>query len=199
MSNETLSNIKVNLEKGLTFVRSQVKGFSQREKMMLAGGILILLGTCLYMVYEPVRDAFQDQTHRFEDLTRQMDNVSLALKRYLKLKNRREAIEALYKEVEISEGVRTLLANLVETKAGIALGQYEIKQNDEHEFGKGYMQSSFKISFVITDYARLIGFLSEVVSGPKPLILQGLEIRRRSTNDGSLEISLDVSTIRRIK
>jgi len=171
---------------------------SSREKSLIAAGVVIILGFVIYAVYEPIQKAFSAQGARFEETIHTMDNVSIALARYAKLRARRQTIEDLYKEVEISEGVRSLLANIVESKAGIPAGQYDIDGRDAREFGTGYEQTPFRLRFIITDYKRLVSFLNEIVNGPKPLILTGLDIKKRQTADGSLEVELDVSSIRRV-
>lgn len=177
----------------------QVHRLSGREKMAFSVLALFLAVVLSYAIYQPLTKAFEEQAHRLEEAGRDMQDVTVALDRYFKLKRQKELIEGRFKEIEMDEGVRSLLVNIIESKAGIPNGQYEINSSDAREFGSGYEETPFRIKFTTVDYTRLVGFLTEIVSGQKPLILTRLEIRKRSSPDGSLDINLDVSAIRRIK
>jgi hypothetical protein len=196
VSNETFDKIKIQLEKVKTLLLVQGGKFSYREKLIVAAGCTFILVSLAYMIYEPVQRAFSEQGQRLEQSDQEMEKVAIALARYSKLKARRQIIENSYKEVEISEGVRSLLSGIIESKAGIPQGQFDIDARDARPFGMNYEQTPFRVRFIITDYSRLVAFLKEIVLGPKPLILTSLEIKKRQTADGGLEVDLDVSSIR---
>jgi len=160
VNSETLSEIKTQFAQMRAAVIEQFKKLSSRERALVWGALVIILAFFGYVIYEPVQAAFSEQTKRLQDAERTLDNVALALGRYIKLKTRQQSIENLYKEVEISEGVRSLIASLIESKAGIPAGQYEIVDSQPREFGAGYQQTPFRVRFSITDYSRLVSFLN---------------------------------------
>ena len=198
MNKQLLEDLQSYLSHTDKLLREQIRRLSWREKMLVAGALIFLAAAAGYLVYEPVQEAFASQSKRLQEVSQEMENVAIALGRYMKLKARQSGIEQMYKEVEITEGVRSLLSSIVESKAGIPAGQYEINEREPRAFGVDYEQTPFRVRFIITDYQRLVNFLGEIVNGAKPLILISLDIRKRPTSDGSLEVELEVSSIRRI-
>ncbi len=172
------------------------KKLSGREKVIIAVAILMILISIIYPLQQEIRSAFSAQDRTWSELEDESKKVAASLARYAKLKNRQAAIELSYKEVEIKEGALSYLENLVRNKAGIASG-FTIRDRPPREFAGSYEQTPFTIKFVITDYPRLIEFLKEITHGQHPMLLAGINVKKRPAGD-ALEVEIDVSGVRKI-
>ena len=189
-------DMRVSQSSPITQLKEHVRKLSTRERTIISVAAAMIAFTILYQAFLPVRDAFRRQAKEITNLEEQMSLVSATLAKYSRLKSRQAAIETAYKEVEFKEGELSYLDNLIKSKAGIPSGgQINIKPT--REFGGSYQQSPFNIKFVITDYPRLIEFLKEVAQGSRPMILSGLDIKKRPAGD-ALEVELDVSSVKKI-
>ena len=161
------------------------------------GSLVVVAAMAIYQIYEPIRAAFQAQSEQLASIEESMKSVGPNVERYLKLKQRRDAIEEEYKEVEFKEGALSHLENLVRTKAGITSG-FTIKDNPPREFGGNYEQTLFSIKLTTTNLQTLIDFLNETINGQRPLIVSKVDIQKSKFAD-RLEVDVDASSIRRLR
>ena len=167
---------------------------SQREKMFICLVLIVAAVIGLYEASVPVVDAFEAQSMELIKSEENLGTAAREIARYATLKSRRDEIENLYKAVEIKEGIKTHLENLIKTKAGVT-DQFKIKEGIVKDFGDKYQRASFTVEFTITDLPRLVEYLKELVQGPKPLALTSLKLTKRPAGD-ALDVVLEVSSIR---
>lgn len=176
-------------------IRQSYAKLSARERLIVLGAVLVLGLLTLYKLYEVTEEAFAEQSAKVEKLERDMKTVAFELGNYAKAKARKEAIEKVYKEVEIKEGALSHLENLVRTKANIPQGQFTITERPARKYGLNYEQLSFTIKFTTVNLQHLLDFLKELSYGDKPLIVADLKLTKNRISQ-SLEVELNVSSMR---
>lgn len=172
------------------------KSLSRREQALICGGIATLFLMGIYSVYEPVREAFDRQELALVEAEGRSKGVSGTLERYMKLKARRDAIEGRYRMIEFEEGALSYLETMIRTKAMVTSG-FTIKDGPPRPFGKNHEQVPFSVRFSTANLETLIGFLQELVHGPRPLILGRLSLQKSRIGD-RFDVDLDVSNLRKI-
>lgn len=177
-------------------VREYLKKLSKREKVIILVAGVMVIGTLIYSIYQPMERAFEEQQVKIDDTAQELERTTIALARYAKLKTKRDEIERSNREVEFSEGVLTYIEELLKTKAGV-VSNPQINPREPKPFGEMYEQAPVSVRFPIVDLKRLTEFLEELVYGKKPLILSSVEIRRRPAGD-SVDVELEVSSLRKV-
>ncbi len=175
---------------------------SQREKLLIISFFTLAVIILIQQAYLPVQSAFARQKVELERIERDAETITFLLDRHLRLMIRKEEIESSYREVEMKEGVLSYLETLIRDKGGIESG-YQLRDNQPRDFAGQYEQTPFTIRFSTTSLPRLVDLLTEIVHGPRPLILTRLDMRRgsRIATSGAqpLNVEIDVSSLRRIE
>ena len=169
--------------------------FSPREKFIvgICGAIVVLF--LANELYAPVAEAFENQTLEVEQAKNALDLVAPEIQRYKKLKTKRDEIENKYRQVEFQEGVLSHLEKLINEKLGLTSGAFTITDKSQ-DFGAEYTQRIFTIKFKVTNMAKFVDFLKEIVKGPKPLLLSRVDATKSYTGD-RLDVEIDASSLSR--
>ncbi len=187
-------------------ISDEMRKMSLRERLLIIATFLGIAAFLLYLIASATRAKFADQSaeiQRVESLrTEVMGSSDVGreagtIARYLELRARIAALEAQFKEVEVKEGVRSYLENLLRTKAGVS-DRYEIKDAPTKEFGSDYELAPFTVRFTAVTMQGAIDFLRELVTGPHPLILTELDLRKGRVGD-KLDVTADLLSIRKVK
>ena len=186
----TGDRMKEYLKAGVEYYRKM----SQREKVIIAAALCVAAFMGIYEASVPIIDAFESQQTELLKAEENLSTAARELARYTNLKSRRDEIENVYKAVEIKEGIKTHLENLIKTKAGVT-DQFRIREGLVRDFGEKYQRASFTVDFTISDLPHLVEYLRELVQGTKPLALTSLKLSKRPAGD-MLEVTLEVSSIR---
>ncbi len=176
---------------------TKFQALTKREKGIIILAVLVAISMLLYQIYEPIREAFRRQDERLASLELNMKGVGTSIERYMKLKARRDKIEADYKGIEFKEGALSHLETMVRSKAGITNG-FTIKDSQPKEFAGSYEQTPFNIKFTTVSLDTLVEFLKELTHGPRPLIVSKVDLQKSKFAD-RLEVDIDASSIRKIK
>lgn len=171
---------------------------SQRERVAIV--VMAILGTtfALYLSIIPIVDAFAAQSEEIKKVEQDLETASVLLEQFMRVKARRDEIEAEYKSVEFKEGDLSYLERLVREKMGLGSGAFTINQRAPTSFGDVYEQSPSSIKFATTSLESLLSFLTELSYGAQPLLVTRLDISK--TRGGErLDVDVDVSSIRRVK
>ncbi len=177
-------------------LREELTKLSGRERGLIAGAIVAILFLVVWQSYEKVRSVFKNQSLKIEAARQDLGDIRERFQRFSALHAKRKAIEEQYKEVEIKDGVRSHLEELLKSKAGVSSG-YNIRELTAVEFGGNYEQAPFSLKFTVGSLEGLVDFLKELVQGAHPLVVTELEIKREPIGD-KLKVSVDVSSIRRV-
>lgn len=185
------------IQNWLKALQSYLSKLTTRERLLisLAGFAAASIG--VIQVFGAVSEEFAIQERALARAKSEQQEVLEKLARYSQLKVRREAVEERFKEVEIKEGVRSQIENLMRTKANVT-GGYTIKDGPVSEFGGNYELAPFSVRFTVQSLPGLVAFLEELVHGPRPLVLSELDLKRPRTGE-RIDVSLEVSSIRKIK
>ena len=176
---------------------TKFKALTQREKIIIIVAVCAAVFMGLYQIYEPIRESFKAQTAKLVTLDENMRGVGVSIERYMKLKARRDKIEAEYKGIEFKEGALSHLETMLRSKSGITNG-FQIKDNQPKEFAGNYEQTPFNIKFTTVSLDSLIDFLKELTHGPRPLIVSKIDLQKSKFAD-RLEVDIDASSIKRVK
>jgi hypothetical protein len=169
-------------------------GLSERERKLLAVGILVTIVIAVLAVTQPIRSIFAEQNLELEKVIMESQQISTELTRYQRLISRRREVEQEFKSVELKDGALSHLEGLIRDKAGIGQGAFTIKDQAPRPFGNDYQQTFFTVNFATTDYPKLIDFLQELVAGKQPLLLKRLSLKR-SRGGEKLDVDIEVSSI----
>ncbi len=183
-------------EKGGLRLREQWNKLAQRERWLVLGGIVIVAIALVIKLSEPVIDGLNNSEVALIESQSRVKLVPATIEKYLKLKQRREAVEKRFREVEFKEGPLSFLEKLVQEKAGVAKTEIDIKPGPERPFGGSYEQLTHTVRFKTADLGALVGFLKELARGPRPMIIARIDIKRSRLGD-KLEVDLDVSSLRK--
>lgn len=167
---------------------------SKREKILALISVLVLGSVAFSTIVTPIQAAFDLQSRRIAKAEQDLKDVNLLTGRLKKLKLKKDSVEEYYKKVEIKEGVRSYLENLLQNQARIPVGKYIIKPGVTRKLSTNYSQVSFNVEFPTEDITSLVNFLSTLTQGDHPLVLNKLEIDKSRRND-KFEVSLEVSNI----
>ena len=173
----------------------EVRKLSPREKGLLAVAVFVGFIMLSYKVVTDIKTAFAEQTAAIEALNQSQAEVIQNLGRFTVLNARKTQIETDYAKVEIQEGARSYLENLVRTKALVSTG-YTIKDMPVSEFGGDFELAPFSIKFTANTLQALTDFLTEIVHGQHPVVLTELDFRKARGGE-RMEVSLDISSIKR--
>lgn len=187
--------MKQNVAQLSVAIKQQAQKLTARERLIVGGAITLLVLFVLVKTIEATRDSFAAQSQRLQQVEGELERLTRYANRYLRLRSQKEAIEAGYREVQIEEGVLSHLEALIKEKAGVTTG-FSINDLAVRPFGGGFEQAPFNVKFSTSELSKLVDFLSELVNGPKRLILSKLTIRKSRRGD-RLDVELDVSSIRR--
>ena len=178
-------------------INDEIRKFSLRERVLCAMAAIVVTALFVSQSFKFVRERFDTQATEVETVQRSIEDVTAGLSRFSLLTARKAEIEAQYKQVEMSEGVRSFLENMLRTKAEVSSG-YTIKDLPTTAFGGNYELAPFSIRFSTTSLQGVINFLNEIVHGPRPLILTDIELRKSRQGD-KLDVSLGINSIRKSK
>lgn len=188
--NEQLKNFKQNALDWFT-------ALSQREQLIVAGGTAGLVVALLYaFIFSPIVDFIEQQEQDVAAAYRELQALPHALARYDRVRTRRAEIEKLYKSIEMPEGASAYLETLVKDKAGIPPAGFTIKESIPRKFGNIYEQVPYNVQYRITDHNKLINFLQELIEGPRPFIVNRVNLSRSRLGD-HIEVDLEVSSVRK--
>ena len=189
--------LKEQLEKVTSKLIDLWRNFSIREKVMAIGALLVLLGIGTYYIYEPISIIYAKQNLELDRLRSDLKMLPDEVDKYLKMNNRKNEIEAAYKEIELTEGAASHIEQLIKSKAEITDDRnFQIKPLNPKEFGGNYTQEPFRVELKIGSMAKLVDFLNEIVNGDKPLLLAKLDINKNAHGD-FLTVEMDVSNIKK--
>ena len=170
---------------------------SAREKHIILAAVLFFLSCGAYYTGTAVTQSFSLISGDIIQSERDLETVSVLLSQYSKIRAQRDQIEQEYKSVEFKEGVLSYLEDLIRRKLGLTSG-FTITPRAPAAFGGSYQQVPFTIKLTVSDFKALLSFLSDLISGPQPLLMTRLDIRT-SRNGESLDVDLDVSSISQAK
>lgn len=175
-----------------------LKTMTIREKILLVGGLMVVIFLLLQSALSPVSEAFANQEKNLRQTRDRLALLPGQLERYILLQKRRQKIEEKYQTVDFKEGVLSHIEELIRTQAKVDNStDYKINPLPEREFGGDYMQEPFRIELYTTSVADLTQFLQELVKGKRPLVLTRLDIKK-APNRSKLIVQLDVSNFRKI-
>lgn len=170
---------------------------SKRERLLIAiPAILVIIFISYELLVIPTKEAFLAQELEYKKAEDNLDNLAIALERYVKLKNRLKDIEEQYREIETTESGSTLLEKLVLEKVNVPKGSFNITDGQPQLFGGNYEKTPYTVRFSTTDLPKLVAFFEELTHGKTPMILRRLDLRKRG--DRVLDVEIEVSGIRRI-
>lgn len=176
-----------------TIVR-QLKGLTTRERSIIGVLLVGLAVAALYWFATQVQTLFAAQAERLTAAESAVEKLDDNLGRYVKLKAHRDEIERTYRGVEIKEGVYAHIEGLLRTKLGLSSG-FTIKDSPAKDIGRNFEQTTYTVDLEVGGIQAIVEFLSEVVHGPRPLLLSRLEIRKTPRGD-KLIVGFDVINIR---
>jgi hypothetical protein len=178
-------------------ISEQYARLDRREILLITAALFMVGLMILSQFYSWVDSKFEEQAAEIEQLENDAQTVSAMLQRYVRLRSRRDEIEASYKQVEIKEGALSLLESLIRTKANVPTG-FTIKDNPPRQFGGNYEQVPFSVKFPISNLPKLVEFLQEVLHGAKPMVVTRLDLRKQRNSD-RMDVDMDVSSFRRTR
>jgi len=193
-----LNGFKARLQELLEPVRKGVISLSSREKIVVGSLIAIVILTAIYYLCSSISQSFQDQTEALAKAREEAGQVEPLLRTYLEQLKRRDLIKDRFREVEFKEGVISHLEELAQRKAGLAQGEFSITTNpNTRSFGEDFEQVAYTIKLnKLNNLPGLVELLKELVEGPRPMLLTGLNItKQRGIN--ILQVDIDVSAIKK--
>ncbi|GEM_PF-3685684 len=172
----------------------------KREQTLLLSMALLGVFIFFYISVSSVSGALRERESRVAKLKQDLDTVTEIRKRYISLKDKQKGIEASFSEMkwDQSEGEMTYLEGL---KSRLLAGsesqneRFRIEPLTTVPFGEKYERAQFKLTVSVTDLNALVGFLSEISHGNRPLLITRVRVERRPAGD-SLSVQLDISSIR---
>jgi len=193
------ANIEFDAAALISRSRTAFLELSLREKMMVMGGFLFLIGFAFYLIAVPIAGTFSSQRQRIAKLESELKMVNILLNRYTEFKQRLSLVEARYKKPGKPEGIRSYLASLSQL-ARIPEEKLEIRDGPKLSLGDTYQQTPFTIKFETTSLADIVRFLQGVQFGPgdgkpaEPLLMTKLEIETTRRRE-KLKATIDVSSV----
>lgn len=168
-------------------------GLSGREKALILGSLCILVPMFFYsLLFKPVRETFKAQSESLAKVEQDLKAIPHILDRYKRLKKKKDQIEAEFKEVDISEGEKTFLENILSGKVEPG---FQINPISTTPFGGNYEQSSFAIKFTTPSLQNVVDVLSAISTGKKRMLLTSVVISKPRTAD-KLDVQVSASSIR---
>lgn len=172
----------------------------KRERILLFSMVGITGFICLYIVITSIANSLSDREARVAKLKQDLDTVTEIRKRFISLKEKQKGIEASFSEMQWdqTEGEMTYLEELKTRLLAGAESQAErfrIEPLATVPFGDKYERAQFKLAITVTDLNALVGFLSEISHGNRPLLITKIRIERRPAGD-ALSVQLELSSIR---
>ena len=172
----------------------------RREQTLLFSMVLLGFFIFFYISVTSVSGSLRESESRVAKLKQALDTVTEIRKRYISLKDKQKGIEASFSEMkwDQSEGEMTYLEGL---KSRLLAGSESQNERFKIEplaivpFGDKYERAQFKLTVSVTDLNALVGFLSEISHGNRPLLITRVRVERRPAGD-SLSVQLDISSIR---
>lgn len=192
-----MKSLKPHIEQLRIRAIEQYRKMDRREIVLVALAMFMISLVLVSQVWGWVSSAYETQAAELEQTEKEVQEVSALLQRYLRLQQRRTAIEASYQQIEIKEGGLSLLERLIRTEAGISSG-FVIKDNPPRQFGGNYEQAPFNVKFPTSDMSKLIDFLDKLIHGPQPMVLTRLDLRKNRGSD-RIDVELDVSSFRKVR
>jgi hypothetical protein len=190
-------------EKLLTYYQKLKIWYDSREKreqillLSMVGIVVFMFG---YVIVSSLSSSLNERKARVAKLQQDLDTVTEIRKRYISLKEKQKGIEASFSEMQWdqNEGEMTYLEGL-KTKllagAESQTDRFRIEPLATVPFGDKYERAQFKLTITVTDLSALVGFLSELSHGNRPLLITRLRVERRPAGD-ALSVQLDISSIR---
>ena len=177
-------------------IKQKIDQFSQREKFLAGGAVLVVAFIVISEVITPLWDKvgstsqqLQTVRERFEVLPNQIDN-------FQKLYTKQAAIEKEFQELSFADGVLSHIETLIREEARLdSISEYKINPLPVKDFSDQYQQEPFKIELYVTSIPDLTNFLNQLVHGPQPLVLTSLDIKK-APNRTKLIVQLNVSNFK---
>lgn len=172
----------------------------KREQLLLLSMVGVVLCMFSYAIVSSLTSSLNERESRVAKLQQDLDTVTEIRKRYISLKEKQKGIEASFSELQWdqNEGEMTYLEGLKTNLLAGAESQTErfrIEPLATVPFGDKYERAQFKLTITVTDLAALVGFLSELSHGNRPLLITRVRVERRPAGD-ALSVQLDISSIR---
>ncbi|MCB0335845.1 MAG: hypothetical protein KDD62_06050 [Bdellovibrionales bacterium] len=174
---------------------SWLKGLTGREKAIMAGMLLVVAVFMLDGILTPLHQAFKDQEAKLQKLERHAQEVPFVIERYVRLLNRKKALDQEFKDVELTEGPLAYIESLIKDK-GIS-DKFTINEQRSKPVGDKYEQTPFLIKFSVSELGQLVRLLDGLVHGKQPLALNRINFTKSRRGD-SLEIDMEVYAIKRL-
>lgn len=181
-----------------SYLEKAWKGASIRERLLVAGLLLICGAFIANTAYSSIADAFDEQAKTMKDLQTKANAVGTTLAQYQTLKLRRDKIEDDFRKSEIPEGVSTYLESLVKSRLGSDSIGLEINDSPPAPISTRFEETRYSLKLTTSKFDKLVSLLEAVGAGDKPLAIKRIEMRKSPRGD-SLRLELDVSAIRELK
>lgn len=166
---------------------------SSREKMLIIGSVAIAVPLTLHsFVYKPIREKFAAQRELLVKMEQDLKTIPHILDRYSRFKKQKDEIEAEFKEINITEGEKTFLENIITGKVDPG---FQISPATTVPFGAAYEQATFSIKFNTSSLQNVVDVLTAISEGKKRMLLTSVTITKLRTGD-KLEVQLSASSIR---
>jgi hypothetical protein len=173
-----------------------MKGLKGREKIVVIGGILLLV---LFLFYQFVISPAKDRLTLLDRLIPQKESE---LKEVIYLKNEYEYLKKSNlkkgKEAKEEKGVVTLsyLEGLA-GKAGLKSNIKYMKPLGESKSGR-YLQNSIDIKLANVPLVKLVNFLYEIENSARALRIVGLSILTNKRDPSILDIAIQITSFETI-
>lgn len=171
---------------------------SPRERLLVSGLALLGCAFLINAVYSTIADAFEAQAKEMTEMQTKANAIGSTLAQYQTLRLRRDKIEDDFRKSEIPEGVSTYLESLVKEKLGSDSFGLEINDSPSAAISSRFEETRYSLKLSTSKFEKLVSLLEAVGTGPKPLAVKRIEMRKSPRGD-SLRVELDLSAIRELK
>lgn len=177
----------------MAYIANWYTTLSGRERSLIFASLAVIIPLSVYsMIYKPVNQKFHDQQLILTKMEQDLKAIPHILDRYTRFNQKKDEIEAEFKEVDISEGEKTFLENILTGKVEPG---FQITPATTTPFGGNYEQASFAIKFTTTSLQNVVDVLTAISTGKKRMLLTTVTISKPRTGD-KLEVQLNASSIR---
>lgn len=182
----------------LSKIKDVYRGLSAREKFMALVAVLVLLSLGGYSLVEPVGVLMQKSSQELKKARDSLGLLPTQIEKYFILNSRQKEIEKRYQKVSFPDGeVLSYLEGVIKEQGGVEKNtDYKINEQPQREFGGQYIQEAFRIELYLLSEESLAKILSELVRGPRPMVLSRLNVKS-TPNKSRLIVNLEVSSFRR--
>lgn len=156
------------------------------------------MATVLTQGIKSARASFEELEISYLKSKMDLEQASVLLKNYRRLKLKRDEIEKEYEKIEFKEGALSYIDTLVKQKLGDSIKQsFNITPRSPQPFGLNFELSPFSVKFTVPSLENLMSFLKEAVSGTNPMFITKLDMTKNYKGDG-LDVEVELSCIQKV-